>query len=246
MNQIKSYLKKNLIIYIIITFLFLLLGLYFSDLKINNDENFTNNRLIGKSKVSFNDSNGFFTIDQLSYNIEKTLNIYETYYHNHDRLIKIERPNKQKIIEKFEEISSNIDTLNKNYINQIRSKYEYNLKIKDMFTENQNEVLDVIRQFTTEDQKDAYIGILNSLLTFNVKYLKEQEKLNLLISEIELSNNKYEFISLNNLIYQEVHNDFVNTSKIVVLMTFVTLGIFLSWIMPNSLIYPSCADSIFQ
>jgi len=231
MNQIKSYLKKNLIIYIIITFLFLLLGLYFSDLKINNDENFTNNRFLGKSKVSFNDSNGFFTIDQLSYNIEKTLNIYETYYHNHDRLIKIERPNKQKIIEKFEEISSNIDTLNKNYINQIRSKYEYNLKIKDMFTENQNEVLDVIRQFTTEDQKDAYIGILNSLLTFNVKYLKEQEKLNLLISEIELSNNKYEFISLNNLIYQEVHSDFVNTSKILVLMTFVTLGIFLSWII---------------
>ena len=233
--------SRDVLISIVIIITSTLIGYFVSSNVIKEDKNASDFYYFSDSKVYIDPDSIFdraYVVDMLEKNFKS--NSYT--FLRESLMIRIDGDTETELQIKLDAIKKIIDLLNTELIAKITSKYEY---IQSTYKNYLNSVKTIINEqeelFKSYNRSD--LGIFENIEIFDkqYEYLLSMNKmlfekdlkytdLNFLFEYIS-SNENYEIVSMGQPKVSSIPLNFFNKSKIVIIVLFFVVGLFISWIL---------------
>lgn len=222
-------MKFKIATYTLVTIPFLVIGYFTSFTILNNDKELNQNLYIGSSKILYNTYYKVYSIDELVFNVRQTVNVYEDYYNPEFHEIKIKKKTQELLEEEFKDIRKKLSILNKELVSIELRKLDYTNLLVKSYNRDLEEIRTLIKanENSIRDNIEIYLTLIEKI--YELEKLENDMKIHIFNDEQTEIKENFKFVELGEIRYTKQALNFRNNSRIVIVLTFFIIGLFISW-----------------
>jgi len=222
-------MKLNIAIYVLVTIPFLIIGYISSNIILDQDKDKSENLFIGNSKILYNTYYDAYEVEELIFYVRQAVNTNEEYYNPEFHKVKITHNTQELLEDEFNTLKNKLLKLNEELVSIELKKFNYISSLLKTYNNDLAYLKDLIEKTNSslKENADIYLSLLGKI--YDLEREEYNMKIHILDDNQVTVKKDLSFVKLGEITYSTQPLNFQNNSRVVVILTFFVIGLFVSW-----------------